>query len=93
MEDHEIVPEDAIGLQRREEVVRVFIEVGNQRDDALAPEVLGHLLKRIDHATGPFGSRAIEGVQQHVEVFGGGGHIRHHILIERDDSDPIPLPL
>ena len=39
----QIVAEEAVRLQGLEQILRVFVQVGDQRDDAAALEVLGDL--------------------------------------------------
>jgi hypothetical protein len=61
------LPSERYGLECLHQIGRVLVEIGNQRDDRAALEVLRQFVEHGEQAAGALGSRAIERVQQHIE--------------------------
>src|SRR5436190_10632583 len=87
-------PVVAAGAQRRdglEHRLRVFVEVGDEDEEAAPREELGQLLHRRRQSSGPGRLQPIEDVERRLHVLGRRRHVLHDVVVEGGEADAVPL--
>jgi hypothetical protein len=93
VEDDQVVAEEPERLDRFENRVGLLVEIRNQHENAAALEVLGHLVQRNRQVARSFGPRAVERMQDDIEVLRRRRDLRDDVVVERDGADAVALAL